>query len=227
MWAQGKRGCRLADWRRVHWSDECSFQLMKRNGRVRVWRQTGERFRQDCIVPTFASGRISVTVWGCVSNDCKLDLVDIRGNLNAQRYVDEILPPPHVEPHMDNHRLMDRPIYMHDGATPHTAHLSQDYLHRAAVDVMLWPSMSPDLNIMENIWSYMSSHINGAAVLPRSAEQLRRAVHDAWLEVSQARIRRLVASLRRRFVAVINARGGPTRYWKTRKTTSAVLLHIP
>ena len=39
-----------------------------------------------------------------------------------------------------------------------------------------------------------------------------RAVHNAWQAVSQARIRRLVASLRRRVLAVIRARGGPTRY---------------
>ena len=159
MWVQGKRECRLADWRRVLWSDECDFQLLKRNGGVRVWRQTGERYQQDCVVPKFASGRISVTVWGCVSDECKLDLVDIGGDLNAQRYVDEILGP-HVEPHVGNHRLMGRPIDMQDGATPHTARLSQEYIHWAAVDVMLWPSMSPNLNIIEDIWLYMSCHIS-------------------------------------------------------------------
>ena len=101
---------------------------------------------------------------------------------------------------------------MQDGATPHTARVSQDYLHQAAIDVMLWPSISPDLSIMENIWSFMSRHINAAEVLPRNAEQLRGAVHNAWQAVSQARIRRLVASLRRRVLAVIRARGGRTRY---------------
>ena len=207
MWAQGKWRCRLADWPRMHWSDECNFQLMKRNGRVRIWRQTGERFHQDCIVSMFASGRISVTVWRCVSNDCQKDLVYVRGNFNAQRY--SLLcgdpngwPSPHGETH----------IYARWSYATHS-----EYLHRAAVDVMLWPSMGPDLTIIENIWSCMSCHINAAAVLPRNAEQLRWAVHDAWQEVSPARIRRLVASLGRRVVAVINARGGPTRYWKTRK----------
>ena len=39
-------------------------------------------------------------------------------------------------------------------------------------------------------------------VLPRNAK------HNAW----QARIRRLVASLRRRILAVIRGREGPTRY---------------
>ena len=66
-----------------------------------------------------------------------MDLVDIPGNLNGRHYVDEILDP-HVEPHMDNHALNDRPIFMQDGATPHSARISQDFLHDVAIDVMLW-----------------------------------------------------------------------------------------
>ena len=31
---------------------------------------------------------------GCISNDCKLDLVDIKENLHAQQYVDTIIIPP-------------------------------------------------------------------------------------------------------------------------------------
>ena len=58
-----------------------------------VWRHRGERYNRDCLVPSFALGRTSIMVWGCISYDCKLDLVEIRGNLNAQRYIDEVLSP--------------------------------------------------------------------------------------------------------------------------------------
>ena len=56
----------------------------------------------------------------------------------------------------------------------------------------------------------MSHYINAAAVLPRNAEKLRWVVHKALQVVYQARVRRLVSSLRRRLVAVTNARVGPT-----------------
>lgn len=103
---------------------------------------------------------------------------------------------------------------MHDGATPHTARVSQDYLHQAAIDVMLWPSISPDLNIMENIWSFMSRHINVAEVLPRSCVGLCTTLGWQWHR------RAYVASWRvfdDGVLAVICARGGQTRYWMDRQ----------
>ena len=57
----------------------------------------------------------------------------------------------------------------------------------------------------------MSRHVNAAAVLHRNAEQLRWSVNKALQAVYQARVRRLVTSLRRLLVAVINTRGGPIR----------------
>ena len=58
---------------------------------VRVRRRRGERYLNECVVPSFASGRVSVMVLGCVTFDFKMDLVDIRRNLNGPRYVDETL----------------------------------------------------------------------------------------------------------------------------------------
>jgi hypothetical protein len=49
-----------------------------------------------------------VTVWGCFSFDCKLDLYILDGNLTGQKYRDNVLAP-HVVPHFDN-ALADRPM---------------------------------------------------------------------------------------------------------------------
>ena len=71
--------------------------------------------------------------------------------------------------------------------------------------------MSPDLNIIENIWAYIGNVINSGEVLPRTVEELRITVHNIWQAMTQARIRRLVSSCRRRVIAVINAKGVPLR----------------
>ena len=55
---------------------------------------------------------------GMRSNDCKLDLVTVQGNLNGPRYQRDI--PNTVDiPHFDNHALATRPVCMDDNAIPH------------------------------------------------------------------------------------------------------------
>jgi hypothetical protein len=57
----------------------------------------------------------SVMVWGCISHDCKLNLVIIQGNLTGDQYIRDVLQPV-VVPHFDNHPLAIRPVYMDDNA---------------------------------------------------------------------------------------------------------------
>jgi hypothetical protein len=53
-------------------------------------------------------GESSVMVWGCISHDCKLDLVTIQGNLTGDQYIRDVLQPV-IVPHFDNHSLADVP----------------------------------------------------------------------------------------------------------------------
>ena len=74
----------MASWRKVHWSDECRFLLHVTDGRVRVWRQPNTVYAERNIVETVPFGGGLVMVWGCVSYECKLDLITVRGDLNGQ-----------------------------------------------------------------------------------------------------------------------------------------------
>ena len=56
--------------------------------------------------------------WGCISHDCKLDLVTIQGNLTGDQYIRDVLQPV-VVPHFDTHPLATRPVYMDDNARLH------------------------------------------------------------------------------------------------------------
>jgi hypothetical protein len=48
--------------------------LRPTDGRARVWRQRNTSFQDNYILGTTAFGDGGVTVWGCFSFDCKLDL---------------------------------------------------------------------------------------------------------------------------------------------------------
>ena len=83
------------------------------DGRVHVWRQPHTAYAERNIVETVPFGGGSVMVWECVSYDCKLDLITVRGNLNGQMYRQNILEAD-VVPHFDNHPLNTRPVFMPD-----------------------------------------------------------------------------------------------------------------
>jgi hypothetical protein len=83
-------------------------------------------FQDNHILGTTAFGGGGITVWGCFSFDCKLDLYVLDGNLTGQRYRDNVLAP-RVVPHFDNHALADRSMFMDDNTRPHRSQLVQHF----------------------------------------------------------------------------------------------------
>ena len=162
------------------------------------------------IQPTFPYGGGSVMVWGCISHDCKLDLVTIQGNLTGDQYIRDVLQP--VVPHFDNHTLATRPVYMDDNARPHRSRVITAYLQSEAVTSVPWPAVSPDLNLIKHIWDMLCRRIQARKPPVQNIRQLEAALHREWQQLSPKDIRRLTGGMRRRVEAVIQARGGYTRY---------------
>jgi hypothetical protein len=86
-WCLVRRGWNLRTWRKIHWADESRFLLHVTDGRMRVWRHKSTAYTPRNIQPTVPYGGGSVMVWGCISHDCKRDLVTIQGNLTGDQYI--------------------------------------------------------------------------------------------------------------------------------------------
>ena len=63
------------DWKKVIWTDESSFENGKNSAVVKVWRQAHEKYLEECLVPSFKSGRTSVMVWGAIRSGSKSELL--------------------------------------------------------------------------------------------------------------------------------------------------------
>ena len=150
-------------------------------------------------------------VRGCISHDCKLDLVAIQGNLTGDQYIRDVLQPV-VVPHFDNHPLATRPAYMDDKARPHRSRAVTAYLQSEAVTYVPWSAMSPDLNPIEHIWDMLGRRIQAREPPVQNISQLEAALHREWQQLSQQDIRRLTGGVGRRVETVIQARGDCTPY---------------
>ena len=73
-----------------------------------------------------------------------------------------------------------------------------------------WPSKSPDKNPIEHVWDFVKRRVQQDA--PQNTEQLRLAVLNAWQQLPQEFINRLVIRMPRRVTALLHARGSYTRY---------------
>jgi transposase len=118
-------------------------------------------------------------VWGCISQDCKLDLVTIQGNLIGDQYISDVLQPV-VVPHFDNHPLATRSVYMDDNARPHRSRAVTIYPQSKAVTSVPWPAMSPDFNPIEHIWDMLGRRILAREPPVQNIRQLEAALHREW-----------------------------------------------
>lgn len=209
QWARGHRHWTRAQWRQVLFSDEARFGLHHVDGRLRVWRRTGERFAQNCVQPVVQYRGGSVMMWGGISETGKTDLVHIQGNLNGQRYRDEVLQP-HMLPYAQ--RLGQGLVFQDDNARPHRAIIVNNFLQHNGIQRMVWPACSPDLNPIELFWEQVGRALAARMVPGTTLAHLPGILTNAWTTIAQASVARLINSMRRRCIACINAHGGHTRY---------------
>ena len=153
-------------------SDESRFTLERSEGRARVYRRSGERYTDACVKQTDRFRGGSVMVCAGINNNRKTNFVIINGNLNAQRYRDEILAPvviPYVNANPNT-------IFQQDNARPHTARLTTQYLQANNVDVFERPSKSPDLSPID----LLDRCVRQRPVQPQTLRQLQHALVQEW-----------------------------------------------
>ena len=132
-WAQRWRNLTVAHWQHVIFGDESRFQLYPVDGRPRVRRLPGERFRPGCQAHRVQAGGGSVHVWGAFHNSAKSPLVLPDGYLTGVLYrgiLQNTLVP------FARHYFGDNYRYQDDNATPHRARVVLDFLQQGNVTKM-------------------------------------------------------------------------------------------
>ena len=194
-------------WSRVAFSYESRFNLYFNDGRMRVYRRHGEQYSDVNVKEHDRYGGGSVMVWAAVTIHRRTPLQFIAGNLNSQRYVDEVMRPM-VLPFR---RQIGQPaVFQDDNARQHPGHIVNDFVRVNNINRMDWPANSPDLNPIEK-WDELGRRTYRANP-PQTIPQLRHRLAQVWQNIPQATIRRCVGSMRKRCQECVYARGGHTSY---------------
>jgi hypothetical protein len=148
-------------------------------------------------------------VWGCFAAHGVGRLYRVQGILEKYQFLrilmDELLPS--VETLFPNNAPW---IFQQDNDPKHTALMNQGYLRANNVNILRWPSQSPDLNPIENLWSILDMRLKDRN--PQNLDQLFQCLQGGWAALPVSVLENLADSMPVRCQAVIDSHGYPTKY---------------
>ena len=173
-------------------------------------RRRGERYKSDCVLPTVKHGAGSLQVWGSITYSVVGHLYKITDNLTAPKYKLSIH---HAVP-VGKSLIGANFVFQHDNDLKHTARMIKRYLENKKRDGSLtalnWPAQSPDMNIIEQVWTYMEKEKVKRA--PVNLQQLWEVFQDIWRNIPVDFIQKLYDSVPRCVNEVCKAKGFHTKY---------------
>ncbi|CAJ0950910.1 unnamed protein product [Ranitomeya imitator] len=194
-------------WENVLWSDETKLELFGRSTTCRVWRKKNTELHPSNTIPTVKHGGGNIMLWFCFSAKGPGRLIRVHERMNGAMYR-EILSA-NLLSSARALKMKRGWVFQHDNDPKHTARATKEWLRKKHFKVLEWPSQSPDLNPIENLWRELK-----VRVAKRKAENitaLEEICMEEWANIPTTVCGNLVKTYRKHLTSVIANKGYITK----------------
>lgn len=191
------------DWKKVLFSDESTFYVIKRKSETKIWRTKDEKWRDGCMAVAVAGRGGRAGFWGVITWKGAGCFRVYTENTNSEVYCNMLEN--YLIPTVQMFGLENDFIFQHDNARYHTSNKTQEKLQELNVRVLQRPAKSPDFNPIEHLWSIIDNKLKSRRMC--SVKDLIDRLSAEWLNVTQELCEKLVFSMPQRIQKCIEARG--------------------
>ena len=196
-WAQAHRN---DNWNQTIFTDETAFDLFR--NKVHRWHKKDNR-----PIRRLPKNRQKVMAWGGISKKGKTPLFCFTNIMDGPFYVSILqnqLLPAARNMYRRNWRLQQ------DNDPKHTSRVAKNFIAENSICTIDWPSNSPDLNPIENMWTIIKNNVEKR--MPQNINELTRFLIEEWEEIPQETVNNLVSSMKTRCELVLANNGDRISY---------------
>lgn len=188
------------DWSRTIFTDETCYQLFRNT--IRRWSKNPR-----AQIKRIPKNKQKIMVWGGFS---------IKGLVGYHSFTTIMDGPYYVQILQDNlihnarKQFGRRWRLQQDNDPKHRSRVAKQFLSNQVPEILDWPSNSPDVNPIENLWSIIKRRVEKRK--PTNLEELNKFLHEEWKKTDLTILNNLVKSMKSRCLALIESRGERINY---------------
>ena len=157
------------------------------SGKIELFGHQGKRYVWRKANTSHYPENTSIMLWGCFSSAGTGKMVRMESMMDGAKYR-EILERNLFQSSKEL-RLGWRFTFQQDNDPKHTAKETLDWLKGKHLNVFGWPSQSPDLNPIENLWYDLKSAVHQWN--PSNLKELEQFFLEEWTKIPVARCAKL------------------------------------